>query len=153
MNIKSNTKSSKKEFRGNIKLVVPATKATPAPPIGPAAGQKGLNPAEVCKTINDKTKDYAPNSPVKIFIKAYSDRTFELEIKGNTTTYLILKELGIDKGSKAPGRSSIGKMTIQQAKNVAQTLIKQGNITSRSEEKAVNLVAGVLRSMGGTLEK
>jgi large subunit ribosomal protein L11 len=142
---------SNKAIVGFIKLQIPAGKANPAPPIGPALGQKGLNIMEFCKSFNDRTKSFEVGMPVRASITAYSDRTFNFELKGSPVSYLIRKVLGIEKGSNAPGRTMIGKITHEQLKIVAQQKMGQG-LSARDLDNAVRIVAGSARSMGLRVE-
>lgn len=136
-----------KTIAGFIKLQIAAGKASPSPPVGPALGQKGLNMMEFCKAFNDQTKNFEPGSPVRVGIVAYTDRTFEFEIKGAPVSYLIRKVLKIEKGSSTPGRSSVGSITQQQIREVAEQKIKQG-LSARDVDQAMKIVAGSARSMG-----
>lgn len=132
---------------GFIKLEIPAGEAKPSPPVGPALGQKGLNIMEFCKAFNDKSKSFEPKTPVRVSITAYSDRTFDFTIKGQPTSYLIKKELGLEKGSGAPGRTSAGAISQEQLRKIAQEKIKQG-LSARDIEGAMKIVAGSAKAMG-----
>lgn len=132
---------------GFIKLQIPAGSATPSPPVGPALGQKGLNIMEFCKAFNDATKSMEKGMPVRVGITAYSDRTFDFVVKGSPVSYLIRKEIGLTKGSSTPGRTSVGTITWDQIRKVAQEKIKQG-LSARDVEQAMQIVAGSARSMG-----
>lgn len=132
---------------GFIKLQIPAGSATPAPPVGPALGQKGLNIMEFCKSFNDKTKTYEKGTPIRVRIQAFADRTFDFEILGSPVSHLIKKELGITKGSTAPGRNMIGTITMDQLKKVAKAKMEEG-LSARDEKQAMKIVAGSARAMG-----
>jgi len=132
---------------GFIKLQIPAGKATPSPPVGPALGQKGLNIMEFCKAFNDKTKTFEPGMPVRVSIEAFSDRTFGFELKGSPVSYLIRKAIGLEKGSTAPGRTMVGSITQEQVRKVAEQKMAQG-LSARSIEAAMKIVEGSARSMG-----
>lgn len=132
---------------GFIKLVVPAGSATPSPPVGPALGQKGLNLMEFCKAFNETTKNLEKGMPMRVGIIAYSDRTFDFTVKGVSVSYLIRKEIGLAKGSCAPGRTSAGAISWDQIKKVAEEKMKQG-LSARDVSQAMKIVAGSARSMG-----
>mmetsp|Transcript_1260 Transcript_1260/g.1684 ORF Transcript_1260/g.1684 Transcript_1260/m.1684 type:complete len:121 (+) Transcript_1260:72-434(+) len=102
---------------GLIRLVVPAGKAAPAPPVGPALGQKGLNLMEFCKSFNDKTKDFKESTPIPVVITAFSDRTFTYEMKTPQTTYLIKQATGIKYGAGRPGDESAEGVRILHRKH------------------------------------
>ncbi len=128
-----------------IKLQIPAGKANPAPPIGPALGAAQVNIMAFCKDFNDKTKNQAGDIlPVEIFV--YSDKTFSFITKQPPVSRLILKELGIESGSKVPNRDKVGKLKKSQAKKIAAQ--KQPDMRVRTEEAAMQLVMGTARSMG-----
>jgi len=137
---------SKKSI-GFIKLTIAAGKATPAPPVGPALGQKGLKIPEVCKNINDATKNFESGTPTRVRIQAFSDKTYKLEILGNPITTLIKKVIKIEKGSSEAGRKSAGNITVEQLKEVALKKMEQG-LSARSLNAAMKIVAGSARSMG-----
>jgi large subunit ribosomal protein L11 len=100
--------SAKKEIAALIKLQVPSGKANPAPPIGPALGQRGLNIMEFCKQFNALKFDYELGTPIPVTITAYKDRTFTFTTKNPPVSYLIMNEIGLKKGSSAPGKDSAG---------------------------------------------
>ncbi len=128
-----------------IKLQIPAGKANPAPPIGPALGSAGVNIMGFCKEFNAKTQDQAGDIlPVEISV--YSDKTFTFVTKQPPVANLILKELGIASGSKVPNRDKVGKLTQAQVRKVAQK--KSVDMRANSEEAAMRLVMGTARSMG-----
>jgi large subunit ribosomal protein L11 len=143
----SSVKASGKAVVGLIKLQIPAGKATPSPPVGPALGQKGLNIMEFCKAFNDRTKTLTPGTPVGVLITAYGDRTFTFILKGSPVTHYIKQEIGCEKGSSTPGRTSIGTITWQQIENVAKKKMQEG-LSARDLENAKSIVAGSARSMG-----
>ncbi len=140
-------KVSGKQIIGYIKLQIPAGKATPTPPVGPALGQKGLNIMEFCKAFNDQTKHMEPNIPTRVSITAYSDKKFTFKILGSPVSYFIKKVIGLEKGSSAPGRTSAGIITWDQVKKVAELKIEQG-LSARDIDAAMKIVAGSARSMG-----
>jgi large subunit ribosomal protein L11 len=128
-----------------IKLQIPAGKANPAPPIGPALGAAQVNIMAFCKDFNAKTQNQAGDIlPVEIFV--YSDKTFTFITKQPPVSRLILKELGLESGSKVPNRDKVGKMKKSQVKKIVQQ--KLPDMRVRSEEAAMQLVMGTARSMG-----
>ncbi|MBP7073976.1 MAG: 50S ribosomal protein L11 [Rhabdochlamydiaceae bacterium] len=128
-----------------IKLQIPAGKANPAPPIGPALGAAQVNIMGFCKEFNAKTQDQAGDIlPVEIFV--YSDKTFSFVTKQPPVSRLILKEVGIESGSKVPNRDKVGKLTKSQVKKIVDR--KKPDMRVRSDEAAMQLVMGTARSMG-----
>ena len=139
-----------KKVAAYIKLQVPAAKATPAPPIGPALGQHGVNIPGFCKEFNDRTaKDAGLIIPVVITV--YTDRTFTFITKTPPAPVLIKKELGIETASGRPNRDKVGKLTKEQLKKIAT--IKMPDLNAGSLEAAMSMVAGTARSMGITVEE
>ncbi|MBF5059011.1 50S ribosomal protein L11 [Candidatus Neptunochlamydia vexilliferae] len=136
---------AKKKLEKKIKLQIPAGKASPAPPIGPALGAAGVNIMGFCKEFNAKTQDKAGDIlPVEISV--FSDKSFTFVTKQPPMARLILKELGIEKGSGVPNRDKVGKMTKEQVKKVAEK--KRPDLRVHSDEAAMQVVAGTARSMG-----
>ena len=135
-----------KEVLGMIKLQVPLGKANPAPPIGPALGQKGLNIMEFCKQFNALKLDYEPGTPIPVTITAYKDKSFVFTTKNPPVSYLIMKEIGLQKGSSAPGKDSAGKVNMAQIKNVA--LKKMSDMNASSIDACMEMVKGSAISMG-----
>ena len=134
-----------KKVTGYIKLQIPAGKATPAPPVGPALGQHGVNIMEFCKTFNARTaKDQGLIIPVVITV--FSDRTFTFITKTPPAAILLLKAAGIQKGSGVPNKTKIGKVTKKQVEDIART--KMPDLNAASLEAAVRTVEGTARSMG-----
>lgn len=128
-----------------IKLQIPAGKANPAPPIGPALGAAQVNIMGFCKEFNAKTQSQAGDIlPVEIFV--YSDKTFSFITKQPPVSRLILKELGIESGSKVPNRDKVGKLKKSQVKKIAEQ--KSPDMRVRNQESAMQLVMGTARSMG-----
>ena len=139
-----------KKVAAYIKLQVPAAKATPAPPIGPALGQHGVNIPGFCKEFNDRTaKDAGLIIPVVITV--YTDRTFTFITKTPPAPVLIKKELGIETASGRPNRDKVGKLTKEQVKKIAT--IKMPDLNAGSLEAAMSMIAGTARSMGITVEE
>ena len=144
-----------KKIDGFINLQVPAGKANPSPPIGPALGQRGVNIMEFCKAFNAKTKDIEPETPIPVKITVYSDRSFTFEMRQPPATYLIKKAAGLKptgkggSGSKEPGRLVAGQVTIAQLKEIAKGKLKDMN--TDDIDAAARTLAGSARSMGLTV--
>jgi large subunit ribosomal protein L11 len=139
-----------KKIVGFVKLQVPAGKANPSPPIGPALGQRGLNIMEFCKAFNAQTQGLEPGLPIPVVITAYQDKSFTFVMKTPPTSVLIKKAAGIDKGSAKPHLDKVGKLTRAQAEQIAKT--KTPDLTAADLEAAVRTVAGSARSMGVEVE-
>jgi large subunit ribosomal protein L11 len=139
-----------KKIVGFIKLQVPAGKANPSPPIGPALGQRGLNIMEFCKAFNAQTQGMEPGLPVPVVITAFADKSFTFLMKTPPASILIKKAAKIDKGSKTPHTDKVGKITRAQAEEIAKT--KMPDLTAADLEAAVKTIAGSARSMGITVE-
>ena len=135
-----------KKVAGYIKLQVPAGKANPSPPIGPALGQRGLNIMEFCKTFNARTQGMEPGMPIPVTITAYADRSFTFEMKSPPNAYFLMKAAGIEKGSQTPGKGSVGKVTMAQIRDIAQKKMK--DLNAKDLEGACRMIAGSARSMG-----
>jgi large subunit ribosomal protein L11 len=136
----------KKEVVGIIKLQVPAGKANPAPPVGPALGQKGVNIMEFCNQFNAMKFDYNPGTPIPVTIYVYKDKSFTFETKNPPTSYLIMKELSMKKGSSNPGKDTSRKITKAQIESVVKK--KMSDMNSQSIEECSKMVAGTALSMG-----
>ena len=139
-----------KKIVGFIKLQVPAGKANPSPPIGPALGQRGLNIMEFCKAFNAQTQKVEPGLALPVVITAFADKSFTFIIKTPPATVLIKKAAGIDKGSKVPHTDKVGKLTRAQAEEIAKT--KMPDLTAADLDAAVRTIAGSARSMGVIVE-
>ena len=139
-----------KKIIGFIKLQVPAGKANPAPPIGPALGQRGLNIMEFCKAFNAQTQSYEPGLKLPVVITAYADKSFTFILKSPPATVLLKKAAKIDKGSGKPHLEKVGKVTRAQLEEIAKTKIK--DLTAADLDRAVKTIAGSARSMGITVE-
>ena len=139
-----------KKIVGYIKLQVPAGKANPSPPIGPALGQRGLNIMEFCKTFNAQTQGMEPGLPVPVVITAYQDKSFTFVMKTPPASILIKKAAKIDKGSQRPHTDKVGKITRAQAEEIAKA--KMADLTAADLDAAVRTIAGSARSMGVTVE-
>ena len=139
-----------KKIIGFIKLQVPAGKANPSPPIGPALGQRGLNIMEFCKAFNAQTQSLEPGLPIPVVITAFADKSFTFVMKTPPATVLIKKAAGIQKGSAKPHTDKVGKITRKQAEEIATQ--KQPDLTAADLDAAVGTIAGSARSMGITVE-
>lgn len=139
-----------KKIVGYIKLQVPAGKANPSPPIGPALGQRGLNIMEFCKAFNAQTQGVEVGLPIPVVITAYADKSFTFVMKTPPATVLIKKAVKIDKGSAKPHTDKAGKITRDQAEQIAKT--KMPDLTAADLDAAVRTIAGSARSMGIEVE-
>lgn len=137
---------AKKEILGLIKLQVPSGKANPSPPIGPALGQKGLNIMEFCKQFNALKFDYDLGTPIPVTITAFKDKSFTFITKNPPVSFLIMKEIGLAKGSSNPGKESSGKITVAQMRNVAKK--KMADMNTLDIDACVQMVKGSAISMG-----
>ena len=141
-----------KKIDGFINLQVPAGQANPAPPIGPALGQRGVNIMEFCKSFNAKTKDLEQGAPVPVKITVYSDRSFTFEMRLPPATFLIKKAAGMKatgkpgSGSKEPGRAIAGKITMAQIRDIAK--LKMKDLNTSDLDAAAKTIAGSAKSMG-----
>jgi large subunit ribosomal protein L11 len=141
-----------KKIVGFIKLQVPAGKANPSPPIGPALGQRGLNIMEFCKAFNAQTSGagFEPGMKLPVVITAFADKSFTFVMKSPPATVLIKKAAGITKGSPKPHTDKVGKITRAQAEDIAKA--KNADLTAADLDAAVRTIAGSARSMGITVE-
>ena len=141
-----------KKIVGFIKLQVPAGKANPSPPIGPALGQRGLNIMEFCKAFNAQTQQggFEPGMKLPVVITAFADKSFTFIIKTPPATTLIKKAIKLDKGSKNPLKDKVGKITRAQLEEIAK--MKTKDLTAADMDAAVRTIAGSARSMGITVE-
>ena len=135
-----------KKIDGYINLQVPAGKANPSPPIGPALGQRGVNIMEFCKAFNAKTKDIEPETPIPVKITVFSDRSFTFELKTPPASFFLKKAAKLTSGSKTPGRDVAGQVTMEQCREIAKTKLKDMN--TDDIEQAARTIAGSARSMG-----
>ena len=135
-----------KKIDGYINLQVKAGQANPAPPIGPALGQRGVNIMEFCKSFNAKTKDMEQGTPIPVKITVVSDRSFTFEMKTPPASHFLKKAASIESGSKEPGRSSAGSVTMAQVRDIAK--IKMKDLNTDDAEAAAKIIAGSARSMG-----
>ncbi len=139
-----------KELINQVKLQVPAGSANPAPPVGPALGQHGLNIQDFCKQFNDRTKDVEKGLALPVVINVYKDRSFDFIIKSTPAAILLKKAAGIQKGSPTPQSDKVGKVTIKQIEEIVKQ--KEGDLTGADLEKSVRIIAGTARSMGIEVE-
>ena len=139
-----------KKIEGYIKLQIPAGKANPSPPVGPALGQRGLNIMEFCKAFNAQTQGMEPGLPVPVVITAFADKSFTFVMKTPPATILIKKAAGVTKGSPKPHTDKVGKLTRAQAEAIATT--KMPDLTAADMDAAVRTIAGSARSMGIEVE-
>jgi len=139
-----------KKIVGFIKLQVPAGKANPSPPLGPALGQRGLNIMEFCKAFNAQTQGVEPGLPLPVVITAFADKSFTFIIKTPPASILIKKAIKLDKGSPRPHSDKVGKITRAQLEEIAKTKMK--DMTAADLDAAVRTIAGSARSMGVNVE-
>ena len=135
-----------KKVIGYIKLQVPAGKANPSPPIGPALGQRGLNIMEFCKAFNAQTQKVEPGLPIPVVITAYADKSFTFVMKTPPVSHFLKKAAGLQSGSKTPGRDKAGSVTKAQVREIAEKKMKDLNATT--VEAAMKMIEGSARSMG-----
>ena len=135
-----------KKIEGYLKLHVPAGKAAPAPPIGPALGQRGLNIMEFCKAFNAETQDLEPEMPIPTTITIYQDKSFTFTTKTPPASYLLKKAANLAKGGSTPGRESAGTVTKKQVEEIAVQKMK--DLNANSIDQAAKIIEGSARSMG-----
>ena len=139
-----------KELVTQVKLQVPAGSANPAPPVGPALGQHGLNIQDFCKQFNDRTKDTEKGLALPVVINVYQDRTFDFIVKSTPAAILLKKAAGIEKGSATPHTNKVAKVTKDQLADIVKT--KEGDLTGANLENSMKIIAGTARSMGIEVE-
>lgn len=139
-----------KKVEAYIKLQVPAGKANPSPPVGPALGQHGVNIMEFCKGFNAQTQSMEPGAPVPVVITVYSDRSFTFDMKTPPASFLLKKAAGIKSGSGQPNTNKVGKVTRAQLEEIATA--KDPDLTAADMDAAVRTIAGSARSMGLEVE-
>ncbi|WP_300384762.1 50S ribosomal protein L11 [Clostridium sp.] len=139
-----------KKVTGMIKLQLPAGKATPAPPVGPALGQHGVNIMGFCKEFNAKTANQA-GLIIPVVITVYQDRSFSFILKTPPAAILIKKELGLESGSGVPNKTKVGTMTKDQVRKIAE--LKMPDLNAATVETAMSMISGTARSMGVTVEE
>lgn len=138
-----------KKITDSIKLQIPAGGATMAPPVGPALGQRGVNGMEFCKQFNARTQE-KKGYIIPVVITVYSDKSFTFITKTPPAAVLLLKAAGVEKGSGEPNKTKVGKVTLKQVQEIAET--KMPDLNARDVDHAMNLVKGTARSMGITVE-
>lgn len=139
-----------KKIQAYVKLQVKAGEANPAPPIGPALGQQGVNIMEFCKAFNARTQNVEKGMPMPVVITVYTDRSFTFIIKTPPASFLIMKAAGIEKGSSIPNKNKVGKITRKQLAEIATT--KMPDLTAADLEAAMHTIAGTARNMGIEIE-
>jgi large subunit ribosomal protein L11 len=139
-----------KKIVGFIKLQVPAGKANPSPPIGPALGQRGLNIMEFCKAFNAQTQGMEPGMPIPVTITAFADKSFTFKMGTPPATYLIKKAISLGKGSARPHADKVGKITRAQLEEIAK--VKMQDLNAADMDAAVRIIAGSARSIGVDVE-
>ncbi len=135
-----------KKVVGTLKLQVPAGKANPSPPIGPALGQRGINIMEFCKAFNARSQDIEPGAPCPTIITYYVDKSFTMEIKTPPASYLLRKAAKLSSGANLPGRETVGKVNAKQVREIAE--LKMKDLNANTVEQAMKIIAGSARSMG-----
>ena len=139
-----------KKIVGYIKLQIPAGKANPSPPVGPALGQRGLNIMAFCKEFNAATQQLEPGMPIPVVITAFGDRTFTFITKTPPNTHFLKKAAGITKGTTTPGKGAmVGRVTMSQLREIAE--IKMKDMNANDSDAAVRMLVGSARSMGLTV--
>ena len=134
-----------KELETVVKLQVPAGSANPAPPVGPALGQHGLNIQDFCKQFNDKTKDVEKGLALPVVINVYKDRSFDFVVKSTPAAVLLKKAAGIEKGSATPQSNKVGKVSRKQIEEIVKQ--KEGDLNAAEMDQAVKIISGTARSM------
>ena len=135
-----------KEVLGLIKLQIPAGGANPAPPVGPALGQRGLNIMDFCKAFNEKTKDLEKGAPIPVVITAYKDKSFDFITKLPPVSYYLKKAAKIKKGCQTPSRAKLGKVTMKQVEEIAKEKLE--DLNAYDVDQASKIILGSARSMG-----
>ncbi|MFT6168389.1 MAG: large subunit ribosomal protein L11 [Celeribacter sp.] len=135
-----------KKLAGTMKLQVPAGKANPSPPVGPALGQRGINIMEFCKAFNAKTQDLEVGAPCPTVITYYADKSFTMDIKTPPASYFLKKAAKLSSGAKLPGRETVGSVTVAQVKEIAEAKMK--DLNANDIEAAMKIILGSASSMG-----
>ena len=136
---------AKKEISGYVKLQIKGGQANPAPPVGPALGQRGINIMEFCKAFNEKTKSFA-GKPVPVIITVYKDKKFDFKIKSPPASFFIKEAVKLKGGSKEPGRNIVASISKKQLEDIAKE--KMNDLNAHDINEAVKIIAGSARSMG-----
>jgi large subunit ribosomal protein L11 len=139
-----------KKIEGYIKLQIPAGKANPSPPVGPALGQRGLNIMEFCKQFNAATQGLEAGMPIPVIITAFSDRSFTFVTKTPPASYFLMKAAGVQKGGQTAGRGFVGKVTMAQVRDIAEQKMK--DLNAHDIDAATQMIRGTARSMGIEVE-
>ncbi len=139
-----------KKVIGTIELMLPAQQASPAPPVGPALGQHGVNIMEFVKQFNAASREYEPGTILPVVITVYQDRSFTFIMKTPPVSYLLKKAAGVEKGSSDPKKQKVGKITLKQLEEIAKMKLKDMN--TKDLQAAMRTVAGTARSMGIEIE-
>ncbi len=135
-----------KKVIGQLKLQVPAGKANPSPPVGPALGQRGINIMEFCKAFNARTQEMEVGTPTPVVITYFSDKSFQMELKTPPASYLLKQAAGLKSASKLPGKENAGSVTVAQLREIAE--VKMKDLNANDVEAAMLIIAGSARSMG-----
>ncbi|MBI1492954.1 50S ribosomal protein L11 [Halocynthiibacter styelae] len=135
-----------KKLAGTMKLQVPAGKANPSPPVGPALGQRGINIMEFCKAFNAKTQELEVGAPCPTVITYYQDKSFTMDIKTPPASYFLKKAAKLSSGAKLPGRETVGSVTAAQVKEIAEAKMK--DLNANDIDAAMQIILGSARSMG-----
>lgn len=135
-----------KKVIGQLKLQVPAGKANPSPPVGPALGQRGINIMQFCKDFNARTQEMEPGAPCPTIITYYQDKSFTLEIKTPPASHFLKKAAKLNSGSKTPGRATAGTVTVKQVREIAEA--KMRDLNANSIDGAMQIILGSAKSMG-----
>ena len=135
-----------KKVAGFIKLEIPAGQANPSPPVGPALGARGLNIMEFCKAFNAATQNMDQGTPTPVIITAYSDRSFSFETKTPPASYYLRKAAKVSKGSSVPNRDKVGKVSMDQVREIAEAKMK--DLNANDIDAAAKIIMGSARSMG-----
>jgi large subunit ribosomal protein L11 len=143
-------KKGKKKIKALVKLAIPAGKATPAPPIGPALGQHGVPIMDFCKEFNSRTQNLG-DDVIPAVLTVYEDRSFTFITKTPVTSHLIKKALKVQKGSGVPNKEKVGKLTKSQIEEIAK--VKMADLNTNSLDEAIRVISGTARSMGVEVEK
>ena len=135
-----------KKLAGKMKLQIPAGKANPSPPVGPALGQRGINIMEFCKAFNAKTQEMEPGAPCPTVITYYQDKSFTMDIKTPPASYYLKKAAKLKSGAKTPSREVVGTVTVAQVREIAEAKMK--DLSANDVEAAMQIILGSARSMG-----
>jgi len=138
-----------KEVTAKVKLQVVGGQATPAPPVGPALGQHGVNPGEAVRRLNDATQKWN-GTVTSVVVTVYGDRSFDIEVKSPPAAVLLKQAAGLAKGSAVPNKEKVGTVTVDQIREIVKT--KKDDLNARDEDAAIKVIAGTARSMGIEVE-